>query len=181
MRPMNSENEKYIVNLESSRLLLRNILPVDKNFIIDLWTNPDVTKYMGGPRNINNLKLSIEDNINNPFQNEYDLWIVIDKSTQNPVGHCGLLNKKVEEVEEIEVVYVINKEFWGKGYATEIANVLIKYAFEEKKIDSVIALIKSQNEASVKVVLKAGIKLEKEVVRQENTKMLLFRKINNII
>ena len=162
-------------------MLLRNILPEDKNFVIDLWTDPDVTKYMGGPRNIDKLKLSIEDNINNPFQYEYDLWIVVDKSTQNPVGHCGLLEKEVEGIEEIEVIYVINKEFWGKGYATEIANVLITYAFEEKKTDSVIALIKPQNEASEKVAVNAGMKLEKEVVRQENIKMLLFRKKNDTI
>ena len=178
---MNPDHGNYIVNIESSRLLLRNILPEDKNFLIDLWTNPVVTKYMGGPRERNKLEFDIEESINNPFQDEYDLWIVLEKLTQNPVGHCGLLKKEVEELEEIEVIYVIDQEFWSKGYTTEIAHALIDYAFREKRINSVIALIKPQNKASEKVAINAGMKLEKEVIRQKNTRMLLFRKENDRI
>ena len=154
-------------------------MPEDKDFIINLWTNSDITKYMGGSRDRNKMTLAVEENINDPFQDEYDLWILVDKSNRSPIGHCGLLKKDVEGIEEIEVIYVINKKFWGNGYATEIANMLINYAFEEKKINSIIALIKPQNKASEKVAINIGMKLEKEVIRQENIKMLLYRKEND--
>ncbi len=169
-------NSKFIMNLESERLLLRNILPEDRDFIIRLWTDPEVTQYMGGPRDISRMEEGVDSNIRNPFQEEYDLWVLVEKSGGKPVGHCGLLSKDVEGISEVEVIYVISREFWGKGYATETAGSLISYAFEEKKLESVIALIKPMNRASEKVAVNAGMKLEKEVTRLDNIQMLLYRK-----
>ena len=170
------ENRKFIINIESERLLLRNILPEDRDFIIRLWTDPEVTEYMGGPRDISRMEEGVDNNIRKPFQEEYDLWVLVEKSSGKPVGHCGLLSKDVEGISEVEVIYVISREYWGNGYATEIAGSLISYAFEEKKLESVIALIKPMNRASEKVAVKAGMKLEKEVTRLDNIQMLLYRK-----
>ena len=171
----NSESGKFIMMLETKRLLLRNITPADAEFLIDLWTDPDVTKYMGGPRNRKNMISDIKENIRNPYAEEFDLWILTDKATQHPVGHCGLLKKDVDGVAEVEVIYVIGKEFQGNGYATEIVNALISYAFYEKKCDNVIALIKPANTASQRVAINSGFELEKKIIRQ-NSPMLLFRK-----
>lgn len=179
MEQVNPDKNKYVIKLESTRLLLRNILPKDKDFIVNLWTNPDVTKYMGGPRDRNKMELGVQENIEDPFQEEYDLWILVDKTIRTPIGHCGLLKKKVGGIEEIEVIYVIDRKSWGFGYATEIAHMLISYAFEVKKLNSVTALIKPQNKASEKVAVNVGMKLEKEVIRQENIPMLLYRKKND--
>jgi len=173
------EKKNYVINIESNRLLLRNILPKDKNFIIDLWTNSDVTEYMGGHRDRNKMNIDVQENIDNPFQDEYDLWILVDKATETSIGHCGLLKKDVEGIDETEVIYVIDIKFWGKGYATEIAHMLIDYAFKVKKLNSVIALIKPQNTASEKVASNIGMRLEKEIIRQGNIPMLLYRKEND--
>jgi len=91
------------------------------------------------------------------------------------VGHCGLLQKKVEGKEEIELIYVMDRSFQGFGYATEISRMLLAFAFKIKKIDSVIALIEPENRASEKVAVKAGMTLEKTVIRDENRQMHLYR------
>ena len=175
MEYINPCNSKFVVNLESERLLLRNILPQDKDFIVSLWTDPEVTKYLGGPREKEQMLRGIQYNIENPYQDEYDLWVLVNKSDGKPVGHCGLLKKEVEGITEVEVIYVIGRRFWGLGYATEAAGMLIDFAFNEKKLGSVIALIKPRNKASEKVAAVAGLKFEKEVTRQENKKMSMFR------
>lgn len=168
------EKKRYAMNLETERLKLRNILASDKNFIVDLWTDPDVTEYLGGPREREQLTRDIEENLEDPFLEEYDLWPVIEKETNQPIGHCGLLMKEVEGKQEIEVVYVIDKSYWGKGYATEISKKLIDYAFCVKNLQRVIALIKPENKGSQSVAAKAGMHMEKEVVRQNGVRMLVY-------
>lgn len=171
-----SIQNKYIINLESDRLLLRNIQFSDKEFIINLWMNPDVTKYMGGPRERQQMLIAVNEILEDPFSDEYDLWSLIEKSSNQPVGHCGLLMKEVEGKKEIEVIYVIDKLYWGKGYATEVSKMLIAYAFNNKNLNRVIALIKPENKGSEVVAIKNGMHLEKEIVRQNNIKMYLYVK-----
>lgn len=170
----NLGNKQHVVNLETERLLLRNIQASDKSFIVDLWTDADVTRYLGGPRDRAQMLEDIAENLDDPFIEEYDLWPVIEKETNQPVGHCGLLMKEVEGKTEIEVVYVIDRSHWGKGYATEISKKLIEYAFGTKNLHRIIALIKPGNKGSESVAAKAGMHLEKEVVRQNDIKMFLY-------
>ncbi len=153
--------KKYQINIETERLILRNIIQEDKSFLMNLWTDPDVTEFMGGPRNIETLDPAIEDSINNPFEEEYDLWVLTDKFTGNPVGHCGLLDKEIEGKDEIEIIYVIDRNYQGKGYASEIAEGILDYAFN-KNLSSVTALIKPANNISEKVAVKIGMKMEKK-------------------
>lgn len=183
----------YILSLETERLLLRNLEPGDKEFLLRLWTDPEVTRFMGGPRDRASLLQALEGNIRQPFREEYDLWIVTEKISGEPVGHCGLLEKAVEAEEgrrkaegvkegrrkvekEIEVIYVIAKEYWGRGYATEIAGKLMEYAFTKKHLNRVIALIKPANKASEQVARKCGMGFEREVVRGEGIRMFLYAK-----
>jgi RimJ/RimL family protein N-acetyltransferase len=116
----------------------------------------------------------IAENLGNPFAEKYDLWPVIEKETNQPVGHCGLLEKEVEGEPEVEVVYVIDSPHWGKGYATEISKALIEYAFGTRGLRRIIALIKPGNKGSESVATKIGMHLEKEVVRPNDIRMLLY-------
>ena len=170
----NFDKTQHVMNLETKRLLLRNIQASDQAFIVDLWTNADITRYLGGPRDKAQMLKDIAENLDDPFIEEYGLWPVIEKETNHPVGHCGLLMKAVEGKTEIEVVYVIDRSHWGKGYATEISKKLIEYAFNTKCLHRIIALIKPGNKGSESVATKAGMHLEKEVIRQNDSKMFLY-------
>jgi len=88
-----SENRQFSVRLETERLLLRNMEPADLDFLLNLWTDPEVTLYMGGPRERQALARSLEECVEDPCKDEWDLWPVFEKATGRPVGHCGLLNK----------------------------------------------------------------------------------------
>jgi len=74
----------------------------------------------------------------------------------------------------VEVIYVLAKQYWGRGYAAEMAKRLIDYAFKEKNLQRVIALIKPGNGASAKVAETCGLKVEKKVLRGEGVEMLLY-------
>ena len=151
--------------LETERLILRRLIDADIEPLIRIWIDPDVTRYMGGPRELEQLQASLAATAADPFTDEYDLWPVIEKSSGSVVGHSGLLDKEVAGIEEIELVYVIAQGSWGRGFATEVARGLLRHAFERLQLGRVIALIEPQNEPSEQVAVKAGLILEKEVLR----------------
>jgi RimJ/RimL family protein N-acetyltransferase len=132
---------------------------------VDLWADSDVTRYLGGPRDRDWLQSAFEDTGEDPRGEQYDLWPVVERHTGQLVGHCGLLDKEIEGQTEIELIYVLAASAWGKGYATEIARALKRYAFDELRIDRLVALVEPENAASEHVARKIGMRLEKEVVR----------------
>jgi ribosomal-protein-alanine N-acetyltransferase len=168
----------FKVNLETERIRIRNLIPQDIDFMIKLWTDPDVTEYMGGARIKEKLVANLKEDLQNPYKNEYDLWIIEDKVSMEPIGNCGLLEKQVDAATEIEVVYILDKSCWGRGLATEAASEMIRYGFENKGLKGIIALIKPENNQSAKVAEKLGLTCEKKVERGEGRIMEVWSLVN---
>lgn len=166
-------NDQKII-LRTDRLCLRRIQASDISTLIDLWCDPDVTKHLGGPRDREKIKPLFEEDIENPFAHEYDLWPVEELATNEVVGYCGLLEKEVDGKDEIEINYIFKESAWGKGFAKEIGKGIIEYAFNVKKLDRLIALIKPENKASEFVAKKIGMKYEKEVIRPGGEKRKVY-------
>ena len=162
------------MHLETKRLLLRAIQAEDIHPLVQLWTDPEVTRYMGGPREQAYLEKVFAEDLNNPTPDIYDLWPVIEKASSQVVGHCGLLDKEIEGQPEIELTYVMAKSAWGKGYATEMALALKQYAQEQMGLDRIVALIDPDNAASERVALKVGLRFEREVTRPGGKVMKLY-------
>ncbi len=59
-----------------------------------------------------------------------------------------------------ELGYVIAKNSWGLGYATEVARCLIAFGFDELDLDRITATCHPDNLASARVLEKAGMRLE---------------------
>ena len=61
--------------------------------------------------------------------------------------------------EEVEVGYLLGKLYWGKGYATEGAQVGMDYGFETLKLDRIVGIVHPENVASRHVLEKLGMTL----------------------
>ena len=121
--------------LHTERLVLRRLHSASEiAALLDLWTDPEVTQFMGGPRNREDLQADFEATLESPNRDEYDLWPLLERDTLRVVGHCGLLHKDVDGTAEIEVVYVIARSEWGQGYASEIAQALVQHAFRKLEL-----------------------------------------------
>jgi RimJ/RimL family protein N-acetyltransferase len=166
--------EKRFTILESERLQLRYQQAADVEALVDLWSDPEVTRYLGGPRDRAWLQSVFEETAAAPYAEAYDLWPVIEKETGRLVGHAGLLEKEVAGRAEIELTYVLAASAWGQGYATEIGRALKRYAFEERGLERLVALIEPENAGSERVALKVGMTLEREVVRPGNELRRLY-------
>ncbi len=153
------------MHLETERLVLRDMEEDDAESLADLWTDPQVTKFMGGPRDYDNLISVFEQDAAAHDPRIYDLWTLVEKDTGRIIGHCGLTDKDVEGELEIELVVVLDRDVWGKGYGREISTALLDFAFHTAGLERVIALINPENQASEQMAQKLGMQFERQVVR----------------
>ena len=161
------------MKIETKRLVIRELRGADVPALAELWTDADAARYMGGPRKYDEVFQNLLEDVRSG-QADLDLWPVIEKETGTVVGHFGILDKEVEGITEYELVYVLAKPSWGKGFATEGASALKDYAFKELGLKRIIALIEPENVNSEKVAHRIGLRYERDVVRPGGRVMKLY-------
>ena len=77
------------------------------------------------------------------------------------VGYCGL--RYLNELDEVEILYGLAKPYWGRGIATYAAKASISYGFNVAALDKVIAMVLPENQASKRVIEKAGLHYEQQI------------------
>ncbi len=60
--------------------------------------------------------------------------------------------------EDIEVGWHLGSDSWGQGYATEMGAAAIRYGFEIQGLDRIYALADPENEASIAVMRRLGMR-----------------------
>ena len=58
------------------------------------------------------------------------------------------------------MVYVLNRNFWNKGYVTEAVKRVIDFGFSELGLHRIYATLAPENVTSVRVLEKAGMRRE---------------------
>ena len=162
------------MEIETDRLIIRSIQEVDLEPLAALWADPEVTYYMGGPRNYEEVLKGLREDAQLNPQPAFDLWPVTEKETGQIIGHCGILEKDIEGMNQYEIVYVLAKSAWGKGFAAEVASSLKDYAFNQRGLKRITALIDPDNLKSEIVATKIGLRYEKNTVRPNGKNMRLF-------
>jgi len=162
------------VRLETDRLLLRALRPEDVEPEVSLWQDPEVTRFMGGPRNDERVRAILLEELVEPPAGPLGQWPVVDKATGGFIGDCGLLAKEIAGRDEVELVYVLVTGAWGHGYATEIGSALLRFAFEELHRERIVSLIDVDNLASKHVAQKLGMHLEAMVARPDGIERELW-------
>ena len=67
------------------------------------------------------------------------------------------------ELGETEVAYLLSRQVWGRGYATEAARAAVRYGFEAARLQAIIGLVHPENAASIRVLEKCGMQLADRV------------------
>lgn len=108
----------------------------------------------------------IEKHIENYYKKYgFGLWATVLKENNRLIGRCGLLYQEVEGVEDLEVAYLFDSDYWGNGFAAEAAEMLVKLGFQRFGFNRVVAYIDPQNTASIRVAEKVGLKYEREIAQ----------------
>ena len=163
--------------LETNRLILRRLLPDDLDSLFGLYSEPEIRRYFPeGTLTYQETKEELEWFLNgHPAQPQLGLWATLHKETDQFIGRCGLLPWTIEGRPEVEVAYLLAKEYWGQGLGTEAAQAIVHYAFEQLQLSRLICMIDLENQASIKVASKIGMTLEKEMEDEKGPFLLYSR------
>ena len=153
-----------MIILETKRLLLRHQILDDLDALWALYCDPEIIKYIpDAPRSRDETREELEWHMHgHPRNPQLGLWATIHKETGKFIGRCGLLPWNIEGQEEVEVAYTIARDYWGQGLATEAAQAILKYGFEQLNLTRLICTIDPEHIASQKVAEKIGMTFEKE-------------------
>jgi ribosomal-protein-alanine N-acetyltransferase len=88
-------------------------------------------------------------------------WGFILKENQKLIGSGGLIYSQQHQMYEIG--YVLARNSWGKGLATEAAGRIVEYAKDELKIKKLFATHAIGNAASGKVLIKIGFYINSKI------------------
>jgi len=164
------------VNLEllTRRLILRPLRFDDLDLGIEMFTNLEVVRYVGGLLSAEEVRSEMHNYIKRCGGGCIGIWCVIDQATSEKIGTGALLPMPIEDVDtnwnlvegpdipdcEIEVGYILKPSAWRKGYASEICKRLLTFAFEETPLADIVACVDDDNHKSRHVLSKCGLRAE---------------------
>ena len=149
---------------QTPRLSLRELSLDDIPALHAIYQNPDICQYipsMGSFDEELEKHAAYMKHIY-PFYG-YGLWGVFTKNENHLIGRAGLQNQTIDEQDELELSYLIARDYQNKGYATEICRKIIDFAIDELDTSRLVAVIAKGNDASCKVAEKLGMHYEKDV------------------
>lgn len=161
------------MNLEfdSERLSLRPLAGSDADLGVEILTDPEVMRFIGEPQTPERVVQEMPVSTRRAGGGCIGVWCVSDKTTGEKLGTALLLPLPIELPDtdwslvaggslpegEIELGYLLKRSAWGKGYATEAARRLLRFAFEDTPLDEVVAVTHHENTSSQHVLKKAGM------------------------
>jgi len=154
------------------RLVIERLRAEHIEPLCDIWCDPTVTKFMGGPRIREKVLQSLQDELSVP--ETYTLWPVVEKASGKVVGHCGLLEKEQDGRKDIELVYVIGSGYQRRGYGFEASRAIGSYGFAQFNLDRLVALIEPENQPSQRLAEKLGFVAGPIVVRPSGGHRIVY-------
>ena len=144
--------------IETDRLRLRLFRPEDLDPLASMFSDPEVMRYVadGKPAGRDVAEKALTSVIDHWRRLGFGRWAAEDKETRQFVGFGGLRSLFGMP----EVVYHFAPTHWGKGLATELAQASLRYGFEEHRFESIVAIAKPENAASIRVMEKVGMHYE---------------------
>jgi RimJ/RimL family protein N-acetyltransferase len=144
--------------LETPRLLIRQFTQEDLNDLQAILGDPEVMRFsVTGPLDKKRVEEYLQGTLSHYEKNKYGLWALIRKEDHALIGLAGLIKQVIEGSECNELIYRLAKAYWGKGYATEAAQAIKKYAFTTLGINRLVSIIEPANVYSKNVADNIGM------------------------
>ena len=143
--------------LATERLGLRRFTPADFEWLVDLYSDADVMRYLGGVKSRTQADEVFQARIVGYYEEHPRLgvWMTVERRTGTPVGFHLLNHIRGEQI--IQVGFTLAKAAWGRGYGTEMARAVLHYGFVELRLPRIVGMASVRNLASQRVLAKIGL------------------------
>jgi ribosomal-protein-alanine N-acetyltransferase len=142
---------EHFPELESPRILMRQLLPSDAAFVRDIMV------YNGKPAESITDAVAMTERIENDSQNGNTVnWVLVHKTTNEAMGTIGYYRGFANDTGEIG--FIMKPEFHGNGYMTEALKLVTEFGWKTLQLRRVIAITKLLNEPAVRLLERCGFR-----------------------
>lgn len=161
---------------ETERLFFRKYSLDYLDEVAKWYQDEEMMRFYGGLKSREEVETMIRER-HLPAWDEhgYGYCILILKESGEAIGHCGLLHQLINDTDELEVGYLLQKNYWGRGLATEAAGAFYDYALNTLGNHRITSIIHPDNSASIHVAEKNGLAYEKTATWRGNPACLYVR------
>ncbi len=147
--------------LETERLRLRPFTLDDEAAVFALVSDPEVARFVRfeAHRTPAETRAFLELVERYYRRGEPFGWAIARREDDRLIGSCGFVSRAGER-KSAEIGYWLGKPYWGKGYAAEAAQALVRFGFEQMGLERVEAKCFLENRSGRRVIEKLGMKLE---------------------
>ena len=159
-----------MLRIDGKRIYLRDHQADDLNVFHSWLSDPVTAHYLSWrtstlEESFIQLSDALQENDREP-RTKYFFAVVLNE-TGCIIGDAGFtVENKAEGGGIAELGYFLLKPYWGQGYATEAAQLLLAYCFTVLKLHKVTAGCDAENHASENVMIKCG--MEREAYRKKH-------------
>lgn len=160
-----------LVPLSTRRLLLRGLVPGDLDAVFSILGDEETAAGMSWRlRDRTSAAHWLAKRIATEREADLSMWGIESLSAGELIGLCGFFPHAGEA--EVELGYVVKAPWWGDGYATEAAQAAVGAAVQAGH--RVYATIRTWNNASMVVAVRAGLQVDGEV-RDDRGTLIIYR------
>ena len=153
------------IELESERLIYRKFKQDDFSVFFDLFSNLENIKYRSGePKNESEVQdylnwgisCAEEENCKN-FK-----YAVVLKADNSLIGSCEIYDTQKDPA---QLAWELHRDYWRKGYGTEIGETLLKFGFDVLNIRRIVADCNALNRGSYRIIERIGMRREAHFIK----------------
>jgi [ribosomal protein S5]-alanine N-acetyltransferase len=160
--------------VQTNRITVREYLPNELETYLNHFTDEEVALYI--PKRSREERVTLFDNAFIQYQatKTNGMWGMFNTTNGEFIGGC-LLRPFHDEPNLFEIGYSLERQYWGKGLATEMVGALAAYGFTTSSITAIVACTELPNIASQRVLEKAGFKRGENIFEENGLELAFFR------
>lgn len=154
----------------TERLLLQPLSTGDAEALHELWRRGPVRRFLwDGERIPPEQTLDVVSSSMVALRdNEYGLWGARPREDRRLAGVTGFW--PFFDPPRTQLLYLLSPDFWGRGLATEMAEAMLRFGFEEHRYRKIEAAIDVPNRASIRVARRLGLReVRRDTLRGRET------------
>jgi RimJ/RimL family protein N-acetyltransferase len=157
-----------MATFETERLVIRPPVEDDLDPLAAINADPEVMRYIGdgGTRSREQTEAGLARARQEWDERDFGMFTVELRDSRRYLGWVALAEPAFlpEVMPAVEIGWRLGREHWGRGYATEAARVVLRYALRTVGLDRIVSIRHVDNEASKRVMDKLGMRFDHETV-----------------
>ena len=149
--------------VETDRLVLRPLVPDDAERLFEIYGDAETMRLVGRTgrpvADIDATQRAVEAIRRHHEFHGFGLWALDERDGSPLVGVAGLTWVEGRGP-EVEAAYILRRDRWGRGYATEALRAVLHLGHGELGLERIVALAYLENDASRRVMEKAGMRAD---------------------